>query len=223
VENGTWDIPAYIEELCSFPLGRLADQTDASSGAFSRLANMGMAGTLRTFTFTSKKGRPPLRILIAPPENLPLIENPATTALLIEIRDPLQEGTAIDPEYKVLERLTITFAADVDPSQPDIQRHWDEPLAPYGKPPEAVMFSRETGKRLFSFLLRQRGAAHSFIILTGDTKAALSIGWAIMKTIHPSELWLTSDPDRHFDDKTIPADACPYLVEMAKSCRALVS
>jgi predicted phage terminase large subunit-like protein len=36
--RGGWN-QAYLEELCAFPLGSFADQVDASSGAFNKLAH----------------------------------------------------------------------------------------------------------------------------------------------------------------------------------------
>ena len=37
IVRGAWN-QGYLEELCSFPLGSFADQVDASSGAFNKLA-----------------------------------------------------------------------------------------------------------------------------------------------------------------------------------------
>ena len=42
--RGAW-IPAYLNELCSFPTGSHDDQVDASSGAFNKIA-LGFGGNM---------------------------------------------------------------------------------------------------------------------------------------------------------------------------------
>jgi predicted phage terminase large subunit-like protein len=37
IDDGTWDINAYIDELCDFPTGAYADQVDASARACNEL------------------------------------------------------------------------------------------------------------------------------------------------------------------------------------------
>lgn len=39
IVEGDWNTP-YLDELCTFPAGKLMDQVDASSGAFARLMNV---------------------------------------------------------------------------------------------------------------------------------------------------------------------------------------
>lgn len=41
VDDGTWNVSEYVEELCLFPQGKFADQVDASSGAYNLLAQSG--------------------------------------------------------------------------------------------------------------------------------------------------------------------------------------
>ncbi len=64
-----WDINAYVEEHCQFPLGKYLDQVDSSSGAFNLLTGSKMATPLRTFSlrYNRQKG---LRLIVCDEQQL---------------------------------------------------------------------------------------------------------------------------------------------------------
>ena len=100
--------------------------------------------------------------------------------LLVSIVDPPPGGTVATPapgSAKLLGSLELAFA-DLDPA--DCQATWKEPIVPYGRPAEELIMTRETGKKLWSFLLRRRQREPELIVLQDDGDGrALSLAYAI--------------------------------------------
>ena len=61
------------------------------------------------------------------------------------------EGTSIPPHSQpnCIESVVITFA-DIDPAH--FQENWDQPIVPYGKPPDAIMAQPVYAKMLWKML-----------------------------------------------------------------------
>jgi len=100
-----WDIAGFIAEHLLFRpapgkrLGKYVDQVDASSQAFSKLANHQQSIGMRTYNIqASRKGL--LRLVVCSLEQLPLavVEDPA---LLIACLDPLLVGETIDVSNRI--------------------------------------------------------------------------------------------------------------------------
>ncbi len=109
VDDGMWDIAAYVEEHVNFrpseegPLGRWKDQVDASSGAFNLLTGVKRDLRLRVLSLgpVRQKG---LRIVICTAEQLSrtVIEE---RCLFISITDPeRKEAACTDPDTSILVR-----------------------------------------------------------------------------------------------------------------------
>jgi predicted phage terminase large subunit-like protein len=69
VEDGTWDVPGFIDEHLQFPMGKLKDRVDAASGAFGKLVNCGPTGTVRILGAHKPQTHGP-RILVCSREEL---------------------------------------------------------------------------------------------------------------------------------------------------------
>lgn len=81
-----WDIQAYIEEHCQFPLGKYLDQVDSSSGAFNLLAGTKLATPLRILSLQRDR-KTSLRLIVCTEDELTslVLDNPC---LLISLMDP---------------------------------------------------------------------------------------------------------------------------------------
>jgi hypothetical protein len=69
--------------------------------------------------------------------------------------------------------------ADLDPAE--CQETWDQPITPYGQSAEHVMMTADIGKKLWSFLRRQRNQESAVIVVhdSGDRRAlSLAMGIA---------------------------------------------
>ncbi len=92
VDDGSWDIQAYIDEHINFrpsedgPLGRWKDQVDASSGAFNLLTGSPRIKLLQTFHLGRSQSNP-LRIIIGSWEDLVHLHSEQRSVLVV-IADP---------------------------------------------------------------------------------------------------------------------------------------
>ncbi len=175
VDNRTWDIPGWITEHCQFPLGKFKDRVDSASGAFAKLAKIRPGGSLRTLAIGGVRPHRGWRVVVgtrAQVADLVLEQR----RLVITIIDPPPVG-AEPPES-----LVLSFA-DLDPA--DLQDTWGEPIPPYDQPAEQLIMTPALGKKLWSFLRRQRNATPEVIVLQDDgDRRALSMAYAICETLH---------------------------------------
>lgn len=119
VDDGTWDVAAYIEEHVNFrpfedgPLGRFKDQVDASSGAFNLLTGVKRDLRLRVLSLgpARQKG---LRIIVCTAEQLSrtVIQE---RSLLISISDPQRKEVACTDLYPQMLVRTGAEAANSPP------------------------------------------------------------------------------------------------------------
>jgi predicted phage terminase large subunit-like protein len=219
VDDGTWDIPGWIDEHCSFPLGKLKDRVDSASGAFGKLANVHPVGTLRIYRRGASKS-PPFKILVCSREELANVEVD-TPAVLICIADPADNRPAALPKLglaKLLDSLVLEFA-DIDPAS--YQEKWEDPVAPFGKPAGELAMSREHGRNLWRFLQRKRPANYEVIVIQdGGDRRALSMAFAVAdmtRRMRFGSIWKPSNPEWRAGEK----DPAPnqHVFSMVKSTR----
>jgi predicted phage terminase large subunit-like protein len=215
--RGPWN-GAYLDELTSFPNGAHDDIVDASSGAFAKLAGRGsVAGTCRSIPIRSNRSC--LRIVVCTPDQLAGLSLDQKN-LLVSIADPGKGGVPYSLD-NCLGRLLLEFL-DIDPA--DYQADWGQPIPPWGLPVEDLMFTRDTGRRLWSFLARRRDPyAEVFVFADDNARRVLSLvyatcdtlGLARSSTIHKAgaEDWKAGNKD--------PAPN-PHVFGLAKASRAMV-
>jgi predicted phage terminase large subunit-like protein len=90
VEDGLWDINAWIDELCAFPNGTYCDQVDSASGAFAKLAKVQHFFPFRVIRIGDRStGRPsPVRIVVCSRAELAIMTPIDDRSLLLCITDP---------------------------------------------------------------------------------------------------------------------------------------
>jgi predicted phage terminase large subunit-like protein len=178
VEDGTWDIDGWISEHCLFPLGKLKDRVDSASGAFGKLVNGRLAGTLRVYADGQRRRNRGLRIVVGSEQQF--AQTPLEQKhLVVAITDPPPLGRANPPPTSplLLGSLMLAFA-DLDPA--NAQQTWEAPIAPYDRPAAELIMTRDMGKKLWSLLLRRRDPiAEVFVLLDDNEGRALSIAYAI--------------------------------------------
>jgi predicted phage terminase large subunit-like protein len=223
VEDGAWDIPGWIAEHGYFPMGKLKDRVDSASGAFAKLANVRQLGTLRVLGSSASRFQDSLRIVLGS-------RNQVTNTvldqwrLLISIADPSLLEPQNPPEQasgQVLGSLVLTFA-DLDPA--DHQETWDEPIPLYGQTAEQVIITPETGKKLWSFLLRRRAQCPEIVVLQdqGDRRA-LSLAYALCDTLRLDRrrtIYRLDGEEWHAGEKDVPPNR--HVYEMTKQTRIMV-
>jgi hypothetical protein len=124
---------------------------------------------------------------------------------------------------ELLEALTLE-APDVAPAE--LQDKWEEPLAPYGRPPAELVLRPEThGKRLWAVLLARREPAAEVLLLVdggGGDRRALSAALAIADALRlprPTCLYVDAQPDADVTQLT-PGNGHFYAV--IKAAKGLV-
>lgn len=221
VEDGSWDIPAWIKELCAFPNARLKDRVDSFSGAFNKLLQKPMAGTLKVFN-VRPRAKDSIRIMVCNRQQLACLQV-EEQALLIHLLEPLKVGEekeTKEPPHgltKLLDKLFITFA-DISPET--MQDRWQQPMEAYGCLPSEVVLTREHCKKLWAFILRKRDVPWQTLVLCDDTlNKALSLAIAYCKTTN----WATTIIDHVGEEGTV-GDKAPnaHIYDLFKSTRGMV-
>lgn len=78
---------------------------------------------------------------------------------------------------KLIDSMVIEFC-DFMPSE--YQEKWDESIPPWNLSAEKLVMNRDQGKRLWTFLRRQRGEKHEVIVFQDDgDRRALSVAYAV--------------------------------------------
>lgn len=162
VEDGTWDIAAYVEEHLLFRpepgrrLGRLKDQIDASSGAFNLLIGKGVKPKeLRIFRMGDRNGKAlvGLHVLAGSFDDLKLT-SASQRILLVVVRDPGDGDDLPEHGFSSVAGSVMLHFADLDPA--GLQERWLEPLPPWNELPDKLVMSRQDAKKAWSLLLRKR-------------------------------------------------------------------
>ena len=227
VDDGTWDVEAFVQEHLLFRpdpttkrLGKFKDQVDACSLAYNKLVGGPPAGTLKVLSFGSQKG---LRLVVADGTSLGSFMTDRK-GLLVYFDDPPPEGAGVP--YHALDMLLepplVLTAADVDPAE--LQECWNEDLAPYGRKPEEVIITPEHGKKLWSYIRRQRGTALDILVLAERAgRRALSAAYAVADVLglkRQEAVWV-ADRDAEYQHEKAPAPN-PHVYATIQTSRSLV-
>jgi hypothetical protein len=222
VEDGTWDLPGWITEHCSFPLGTLKDRVDSASGAFAKLVNARRPELLRVFHFGRRKDKT-LRIVVGSREQLAgkVLEQ---RHLLVSVTDPPPVGKVDRPAPEsnlLLGSLMLAFA-DLDPA--DLQEMWGQPVPLYDQPADQLIMTKEMGKKLWSFLLRKRDPFPELFVLQDDQeRRVLSLAYAIADVLRlerPQALSQVKGEESQPRTRDLPPNR--HVYEMTKRSRAMV-
>lgn len=192
VDGENWigcTISEWIDEHCAFPNAELKDLVDSSAAAFNWLFRKKSAASMpvqaRTYKMDKKGG---LRIVVMNKSEAAetIIEE---KNLVVRIISPTMavgalggmKGTSIPPHSQpnCIESVAITFA-DIDPA--NHQESWDQPIAPFGKPCEALIAKPVHAKMMWKMLLLSRtNPRHEVIVIADDSdgKRAMSVAMAV--------------------------------------------
>jgi hypothetical protein len=222
VEDGTWEIQGWIAEHCQFPMGKLNDRVDSASGAFAKLATSRAQVALRVFTLGRSRKQKTLRILVGSRQQLAstVIEQ---RRLLVTFSDPAPLGKP-DPQYQVSDQLlgslVLTFA-DLDPA--DLQEKWGELIPPYDRTADQLTMTRELGKKLWSFLLRQRDPAPEVIVLQDEgDRRAISLAYAICDSLRLERSTAIYKAGQEWSAHKNDVPPNRHVYEMTKQTRTMV-
>jgi predicted phage terminase large subunit-like protein len=232
VEDGSWDVQSYIDEHVVFPLGRLKDQVDASSGSFNLLAGARAAGTLIIVPLRAKKydkmQGPILRILAGSKRQLASLEiEEHRPALVVSVSDPVQDGgnEVLSPFPDSVGSLTVEGSlelnfVDLDPA--DFQEVWDRPVPYYNKPPGELTLTREQVKRLWGFLTRKYSVNPGVIIFQDEgDRRALSLAKGLCDCLKLPGVGVShvGSPEVNWRDKPAPNK---FVYDLMKAGKDLV-
>lgn len=237
-----WDVQGFVDEHIRFKpepgkrLGAYKDQVDAASGAYSLLAAERKMLPMRSFRIgdKSKKG---LRFLVCTQQELDEETIEDHNCLLVSVVDPpilspdgteQVPGTALVPFANplplggVAKLIAQTFieVAGIEPAK--YQDKWDVPVPPWGITPDKLVMQRDTGRKLWSFLLKKREPLPDLWVFVdkGDGRA-LSIAYAVCDSMAlPREqtIHTLADPEsEHAEPAPIQ-----HVYDVVKSSRCLV-
>lgn len=260
VEDGTWDVQAWIDELCAFPHGRLLDRPDSAAGAFNYLTGRNRSPIGITARPIRKRTPGLLRIMAMSGEEAAntIINEPS---LLIQITDPpKREGVMWNGDVPPLRNsskrnnaslcdvdqavgnlsgcmspaamphglnklldppVLIRFTA-IDPA--DHQDSWEEPVAPYGFPCEAIMAKAEQFAPAWQVLLKQRIHRPEMIAVMddSDSKRALSVALAICDGMGLPRIETVCRSDEAWQAGEKEAPPLPHIYRECRKARGLV-
>jgi phage terminase large subunit-like protein len=182
VDDGTWDIEGYIDEHVLFKpdvtatkrLGKFKDVVDSSSGGFNRLTARGPLQATAIIIGRVAKGTK--RLIVASFDQLGSlhVEEPVVWAV---ISDPSGRAEPKHGLQKVAERVDVAFA-NIDPA--DHQATWAEPIEPWGKRCDQVIFLPEHGRKIWGALYRPRGEqVQTWVIAAQELDVALSLALGV--------------------------------------------
>ena len=118
--------------------------------------------------------------------------------LMVVVRDPHREenGSENIPfhAFKNIQDSLILSFADIEPEA--YQDRWQDPVEPWLLPPSELIMGREHGKKLWAFLMKQRGMPPEVFVFVGD-KRAVSVAHAVRDVMRlPSgSIYLANDPE----------------------------
>lgn len=231
VNDGHWDINAFVEEHCAFPTVGHDDQVDSASGAFSVLTGMKKMPVMRTFQLRHRKSKS-LRILLASQEELEMTAMDERT-LLVHVVDPSHEAKSPKTAMPRLQESAILSFADLEPStvqgwikdDPEKKRKWEDPIEPWGKSVEELVFDKQQGKRMWSVLLKKRDPWALIWVFSGpaDDNRVISLAYAVSDTLRlkrSETVFKLADEGWRADDKAIPPNK--HVYDVARATRLMV-
>ena len=232
IDDGSWDIPGFIKEHVAFKpektvkrLGKYKDQVDAASAAYSLLVAKKSAGVGQFRIIRIGENREKgIRFLIVSKEELARTVS-EEQALLVTIRDFGNDVPSEPPQNGLNNRIDWLDLAfdDVQPSES--QENWETPIRD-GMTCSEVMFQREQGKRLWSFLLKKRQNNPSVIVVQddgGEDRRGLSLTYAIADVVgRPRKMIrLEAEPDKVFEGTEKPTNK--HVYDVVKLSRSMVA
>lgn len=220
VDDGTWDIEAYIKEHLSFPLGTFKDRIDASSGAFNLLVGkQAPVGVFRVLHGRSSKV-PGMRIVVCNKEELSNLIIEDHHCLLVSFQEPTKtDETPLHGITKIVDHL-ILHVGDYDPA--DHQETWGSFVPPYDLPVQCLMMQKEHGKKLWSFVLKDRMPKPDVIVLQDeDDRRAHSTAIAmceVMRLPKEAAIYDCTGADNQCKDQPLNN----YIYDLVRHSRSLV-
>jgi predicted phage terminase large subunit-like protein len=217
VDDGTWDVEAYIKEHCAFPLGGFLDRVDASSGAFNIL--VGKKPVTGSFRVLTTKGKQLItRMVICSRQELSNLVIEDHPCLLVSCQEPGENTTPLHGLHKLLDTCVLNFA-DINPA--NHQDTWEEILPDYNLPVKDVIMTSEHGRALWKFLLKEREVKPEVFVFQdeGDERArALAV--AVCEAMRlPKE---TAIYDCEGTDNQCKGPQNSHVYDMTKLARGLM-
>lgn len=231
VEDGTWNVNAYIEEHCLFRpevgkrLGKYKDQVDASSGAFNYLSGMREVQGPRVYAI-GKRRNVALRILMVTLEELANTPITDDVCLLLHVTDPdvVPDQTPDQQPTHGISKLAGWHRLRFLALSPDVhQESWAEPVAPYDRPAEQLMLSQDDAKRMWGAVNRRREPHWNMIVVADDdADRRLSLAMGLADSFrYPRNLTLCRPDDEAgvYDGVDPPAK---HVYQVVRASRQLV-
>ena len=236
IQDGTWDIAAYVEEHCSFApegigkrLGSYKDQVDASSGAFNillgrknvgvgqfRIHSTSMPAEVMASHIQVIQKREGLRFLVCSDKDDLREEEPCLLVSILSHSEVRDQSHGLE---KLLERLELVFD-DVQPSEN--QEGWDSPLR-NGRTCAESQFQRDQAKKLWAMLLKKREKSPQVIIFQdGGDRRALSLCMAVADVLRRPRnmIRIASEPDKMVGEADGPPNK--HIYDLTKLGRQMV-
>lgn len=236
VENGSWDINGFVDELVRFTpvhgkrYGGICDQVDASSACFSLLVNARQVQGVRVLGLSYHSKNAPPRIVVCSKEDLPTLASEQPTLILhltgvlartdvSVVEDLTDEQIETSYEFsQILDHMTLEFA-DIDPK--DYQDTWLEPIIPWGKSVEQLMLTRDQSKKLWGWLLKKREIPWRILVIEDNEvghRCGLSVGYGIADALHiprSQSVFFPADSDKDVNED--PPNS--YVFDLVKTTR----
>ena len=228
VDDGTWDIEAWIQEHLLFrpepgkKLGRMKDRVDSATGAFNRIVGSAPRATsmaIRSPSALPNKAYP--RLIPCSRDELKQIQM-NERVILIVFNDP---GDDTSPEHgfaKLVDSVVLNFA-DIDPAEH--QATWGEEIKPYGKSAEQLLMTMKQGQALWRVVNKKRMEMFQAVVFVdnGD-KRALSAAYSvadIWKLGRKKCVWLPNSRDNSVVETNEKAPN-PHVYDVIKRSRNMV-
>lgn len=217
-----WDIESYVKEHCLFPMAKLKDQVDASTGAFNLLAGVRSSGTLKIMQYRvadrKSKHDDRVRVWVCSKKDLELLFL-QDKYLLISLENktevaPVTSAVVVKKQNE-LDTETIQF---MDVSPEERQDRWDEPVEPYGKLPHEIIATKEDGKKFWRFLLKKRLENPKAVVIQDDgddDRRAVSVAAALCDSFRLSRektIYRLADDSKVIAEKDEPPNRHVYNI-----------
>ncbi len=196
-----------------------------NSGACNLIGDVRPLAEIRVIKFSTGDRSKHPRFVICPRHLIAGVQGDER-AVVAQFCDPFCEPDAITKEgthlADVLDIATFQFA-DIHPD--DWQDRWQEPVLPYNRPCSELLMTRDHGKAIWRFLLKDRGPAPGlFVFVDQGDRRAESVAKAVADVLR-----LPRKASVHFaaSDNVEGASASPapnaHVYEVMKSARGLLA
>ena len=215
VDDGSWDLQAFISEHVAFPLGAALDQVDSADGAFNLLAGAKSLGQMHIIDFGGKQKN--TRIVCCGEDDLGsvIITDPAILVWLCDPEPCFREH----PPHGLSACRGVVTAAFVDGVPEQFQESWGQVVDPYNKLPEELLPDRQRLKKVWAFLNRHTNAA-VWVFCSPGGQRAKSLAYAVADAVFGKRSVVYDPSDPEGGHKASPPNVHAY--EVFKSARSLV-